>query len=74
MAPQSLQDSCLENLMDGGAWWAAVHGVAKSWTQLSNFTLLKSYDQTKQYIKKQRHYFANKGPSGQGYGFSSSHV
>ena len=25
--------------MDGGAWWAAVHGVAKSWTQLSDFTL-----------------------------------
>ena len=38
MAPQSLQDSCLENLMDGGAWGAAVHGVAKSWTQLSTFT------------------------------------
>ena len=33
-----LQYSCLENPMDGGAWWAAVHGVAKSWTQLSNFT------------------------------------
>ena len=32
-----LQYSCLEN-MDGGAWWAAVHWVAKSWTQLSNFT------------------------------------
>ena len=32
-----LQYSCLENLMDGGAWWAAVHGVAESWTQLSNF-------------------------------------
>ena len=30
--------SCLENPMDGGAWWAAVHGVARSWTQLSNFT------------------------------------
>ena len=29
-----LQYSCLENPMDGGAWWAAVHGVAKSWTQL----------------------------------------
>ena len=29
--------SCLENPMDGGAWWAAVHGVAKSWTRLSNF-------------------------------------
>ena len=33
-----LQYSCLENLMDGGAWWAAVHGVAKSWTRLSDFT------------------------------------
>ena len=33
-----LQASCLENHMDGGAWWAAVCGVAKSWTQLSNFT------------------------------------
>ena len=34
----------------------------------------KSYDQTWQHIKKQRHYFANKGPFSQGYGFSSSHV
>ena len=33
-----LQHSCLENPMDGGAWWAAVHGVAKSRTQLSDFT------------------------------------
>ena len=33
-----LQYSCLENPMDGGAWWATVHGVAKSWTRLSNFT------------------------------------
>ena len=33
-----LQYSCLENPMDGGAWYAAVHGVAKSWTQLSDFT------------------------------------
>ena len=32
------------------------------------------YDQPRQLIKKQRHYFANKGPSGQGYGFSSGHV
>ena len=29
---------CLENPMDGGVWWAAVHGVAKSWTRLSDFT------------------------------------
>ena len=33
-----LQYSCLENPMDGEASWATVHGVAKSWTQLSNFT------------------------------------
>ena len=33
-----LQYSCLENPMDGGAWWVVVHGVAKSWTRLSDFT------------------------------------
>ena len=33
-----LQYSCLENPMDGGAWWAAVHGVAKSRTWLNDFT------------------------------------
>ena len=33
-----LQYSCLENSMDGGTWWATVHGVAKSWTRLSDFT------------------------------------
>jgi len=33
-----LQYSCLENPMDGGAWWAAVHEVDKSQTQLSDFT------------------------------------
>ena len=32
------QYSCLENPLDGGAWWAAVHGVAKSQTRLSDFT------------------------------------
>ena len=34
----------------------------------------ESYDQPRQHIKKQRHYFDNKGPSGQGYHFSSGHV
>ena len=34
----------------------------------------KSYDQPRQHIQKQRHYFANRGPSGQSYGFSRSHV
>ena len=40
-----LQYSCLENPMDGGAWWATVHGVTKGQTQLSNFTFTK-------YLKK----------------------
>ena len=35
-----LQYSCLENPMDGGAWWATVHRVAKSQTRLSDFTSL----------------------------------
>ena len=34
-----LQYSCLENLMDGAAWLATVHGVAKNWTRLSDFTI-----------------------------------
>ena len=38
-----LQYSCLENPMDGGAWWAAVHGVAKSQTQLSDFTFFTNW-------------------------------
>ena len=33
-----LQSSCLENRMDGGAWWAGVHGVTKSQTRLRDFT------------------------------------
>ena len=33
-----LQYSCLENPMDGGAWWAAVHGIAKSRTRLNDVT------------------------------------
>ena len=35
-----LQYSCLENPMDGGAWWAVVHGVTKSRTRLSDFTFM----------------------------------
>ena len=105
--------------MDGGAWWAAVHGVAKSRTRLSDFTftfhchasekemathssvlawripwtekpgrlqsmgshrvrhdwsnLAAAYIK-RQPIKKKRHYFADKDPCSQCYGFSSSHV
>ena len=36
-----LQYSCLENPMDGGAWKAAVHGVAEGWTRLSDFTFTR---------------------------------
>ena len=39
-----LQYSCLENPLDGGAWWAAVRGVVKSWTQLSGFTFTFHFD------------------------------
>ena len=38
------------------------------------YSLEEKYDQPRQHIKKQRHYFANKGPSSEGYGFSSSHI
>ena len=38
MLKLKLQYSCLENPMNGGAWWAVVHGVAKSQTRLSDFT------------------------------------
>ena len=38
------------------------------------YSLEGKYDQPRQYIEKQRHYFVNKGPSSQGYGFSSGHV
>ena len=37
-------------------------------------SLKENYDQPRQHIKKQKHYFVNKGPSSQGYGFSSGHV
>ena len=45
------------------------HGIKKTLTPWK-----KSYDQPREHIKKQRHYFVNKGPSSQGYGFPSSHV
>ena len=67
-----------ELVMDREAWHAAVHGVTKNWTWLSGFHFTtswkKSYEKPRQHVKKQRHYFANKGPSSQSYDFSSSHV
>ena len=49
-------------------WWL------QPWNQKTLSPWKESYDQPRQHIKKQRHYFANKGPSSQSYGFSSSHV
>ena len=49
-----LQYSCLENPMDGGVWWATVHGVAKSQTGLSNFTSLVHMTKVRK-KKKQTH-------------------
>ena len=59
--------------MDCSLPGSSVHGIfqAKS-TGVGCHRLL--HDQPRQHIKKQRHYFANKGPSSQGYGFSSGHV
>ena len=59
-----------ELVLDREAQRDAVHGVEKSWTRLSDLTEVsalwkKSYDQPRQHIKKQKHYFANKGPSSQ---------
>ena len=48
-----LQYSCLENPMDRGAWWATAHGVAKSRTRLSDFTLLSLYGRNQSNIVKQ---------------------
>ena len=48
--------------------------VAMEKQKAKNSLWKKSYDQTRQLIKKQRHYSVNKGPSSQSYGFSSSHT
>ena len=97
-----------ELVMDREAWRAAVRGVTKSWTQLSDWTEKETMETVTEFIflgskitadsdcsheikrclllerkvmtnldsilKKQRHTFANKDPSSQSYGFSSSHV
>ena len=59
-------------------YFGGLQNHCRWWLQPGNLKKLaswkKSYDQPRQHIKKQRHYFANKGPSSQVYGFSSSHV
>ena len=64
----------------GKQWLTLFWGAPKSLQMVIAAVKLKdtpwkeSYDQPRQHIQKQRHYFANKGPSSQGYSFSSGHV
>ena len=47
-----LQCSCLENPRDGGAWWAAVYGVAQSWTRLKRLSSSRRYEHPSNYSVK----------------------
>ena len=79
----SVQFSSVQSLM-GKQWkqcqtlffWApkSLQMVTVAMKLKDAYSLGESYDQPRQHIKKQRHHFANKGPSSQGYGLSSSHV
>ena len=66
---------------NGNSDWLYFWGLqnhCRWWLQPWNYKMLapwkKSYDKPRQHIKNQRYYFANKGPSSQSYGFSSSHI
>ena len=64
-----LQYSCLEKSMDGGAWWATVHGVTKSQTRLSDFTFTFvwfSYIKKLSYRQVKKHTQSNSGDDKEG--------
>ena len=65
---KQVRDSILEGLQNHCRWWL------QPWNWKTLAPWKKGYDQPRQHVKKQRHYFANKGPSCQSYGFSSSHI
>ena len=65
---ETVTDFYFWGLQNHCRWWL------QPWNEKTLAPWKKSYDQPRQHIKKQRHYFANKGPSSQSYGFSSSHV
>ena len=64
----TVRDFILGGLQNHCRWWL------QPWNKKKLIPWKKSYDQPRQHIKKHRHYFANKGPSSQRYGFSRSHV
>ena len=65
---KTVADFIIWGLQNHCRWWL------QPWNEKTLTSWKKSYDQLRQHIKKQRHYFANKGSSSQSYGFSSSHV
>ena len=58
----------------GGVALKSLHMVTSAMKLQDTCSLEENYDQARQHIQKQRHYFADKGQSSQSYGFSSSHV
>ena len=64
----------VETVADLFFWAPKSLQVVTAAMKLKDTPWKESYDQSRQHIKKQRHYIANKAPSSQGYGFSSSHV
>ena len=65
---ETVADFIFGGLQNHCRWWL------QPWNKKTLFPWKEGYDQPRQHIKKQRHCFANKGPSSQGYGFSSSWV
>ena len=65
----SYEENRIQNYTFGQFFKTSIH--RKTW-EIFEYSL--SYDQPRQHIKKQRHYFANKGLSSQSYSFSSSHI
>ena len=55
-----LQCSCLENPRDGGAWWAAIYGVAQSWTRLKRLSSSSSIDISQQDTAQKTKLYKNK--------------
>ena len=65
---ETVADFILRGLQNHCRWWL------QPWNEKMLTPWKESYDQPRQYIQKQKHYIVHKGPSSQGYGFSSSHV
>ena len=73
-ASWQIDGETMEPVRDSVFWAPKSLQTVTAAMKLKDTLWKKSYDQPRQYIKKQRHYFDNKGPYSQSYGFSSSHV